>query len=109
MESLYVDLLIDNDGDLAVDSGLEPLLVDNRESIAQDIKHLIMESGLMIELIGDRNPVNRIYSIQKLVRLIEEDDRLIAGTIVITEVSLGVYAITADTVDFGSIDLTINL
>jgi len=107
-DRLYIDLLIVDD-DLAVDYAGEPLLVDNRASIAQDTKHLIRESGLMVALIGERNGAQRALLIQQLLRLIEEDERLVPGTVEITLLSLGVYAITAHTVKFGLIDFTINL
>ncbi|RMN47656.1 hypothetical protein ALQ60_04785, partial [Pseudomonas syringae pv. papulans] len=48
--SEYVDLLIMNN-DLVLDPARQPLLVDDRASIAQDIAHLIRESGLLITLV----------------------------------------------------------
>jgi hypothetical protein len=107
-ESFYLDLTIIDD-DLAIDYAGEPLLCDNRVSIAQDTKHLIRESGLMVALIGERNKATRAFLIQQLLRLIEEDERLIPGTIVITELSVNQFEITADTVKFGTLDFTINL
>jgi hypothetical protein len=101
--ALYIDLFI-TDNDLTLTQGL-PVLCDDRVSIAQDIKHLIRESGLLVELIAERNPVLKINNIQQLILLIENDDRLIPGTIEIVEKSLGTYYIAADTVDFGYIDI----
>lgn len=107
-EHLYIDLLIADD-DLAIDYAGEPTLCDNRVSIAQDLKHLIRESGLMVALIGERNGATRALLTQQLLRLIEEDERLIPGTIEITELSVNQYEITADTLKFGNLDFTINL
>lgn len=106
MTPLYIDLLISDD-DLSLDSGGEPLLVFDRQCIEQDIKNLIRESGLLIELIGERDAVKRANSLQQLELLIEDDDRLMAGTIAITQQSISQYLITADTVDFGSVSFLV--
>ena len=105
-ERLYVDLLITNN-DLTLDSGGEPQLVDNRESIAQDIKHLIRESGLMVQIIGQRSQVAIDANLQALELLIEDDDRLVPGTIQITALDKENFIVTADTVEFGPIEFFI--
>ena len=105
---LYIDLQI-TDEDLAIDSGGEPLLVNNRNSIEQDIKNMIKESGLMLSLIGERNKMLQALIFQQLTLLLESDVRLVPGSVVITTLSLGVYAIAANTLDFGPVDLTVNL
>ena len=79
---VYFDLLIVND-DLAIDSGGEPLIVTDRACIAQDTKHLIRESGLMVDLIGERSEAKRALNVQLLIQLIEDDIRLVPGTILI--------------------------
>jgi len=107
MTPLYVDLLITND-DLTLDSGGEPLLVFDRHCIEQDIKHLIRESGLIVLLIGERDAAKRADALQKLELLIEDDVRLVAGTIRITEESIERYVITAETVDFGTIEFIVS-
>jgi len=104
----YIDLLI-TDNDLTLDIAGEPVLTDDRDSIAQDIKHLIRESGLLVEIIGQRNKQSVLLNLQKLQLLIEDDIRLVPGTIVITEQATELFFITADTVKFGSIDFTIGL
>ena len=101
-EPIYVDLLITDD-DLTLDSGGEPLLVFDRDCITQDIKHLIRESGLIALCIGERDPAKRAQAQQDLQILIEDDERLIPGTIQITEESFERYLISAETVDFGLI------
>lgn len=105
---LYVDLLI-TDNDLTLDSGGEPQLVDDRDSIAQDIKHLIRESGLMVRIIGQRDPVKVAANLQALELLIEDDERLVPGTIAITAIDAETYYVTADTVEFGPIEFYIGL
>lgn len=99
-EPLYIDLLI-TQGDFTLDSGQEPLRCDNRQSIGQDIVHSIVESGITARLIGERSPTMRGDVITQLILLVESDERLVPGTIVITEESLSRLYITAETYDFG--------
>ncbi|MBH2951954.1 DUF2590 family protein [Serratia marcescens] len=101
-ESLYIDLLISN-GDFTLDSGHEPQRCDNRQSIGQDIVHSIVESGITARLISERSPTMRGDVITQLILLVESDERLVPGTIVITEESLSRLYITAETYDFGPI------
>lgn len=102
-ERLYLDLLISGE-DLTLDAGKMPLLCDNRLSIAQDIKHALLESGLPTLLIAERSRVLRQDVILQMILLIEEDERLIPGTISIKEQSQGHLLITAKTVDFGELE-----
>lgn len=102
MERHYIDILISGE-DITLDSGGIPRLCDNRVSIAQDIKHALLESGLVTALIGERSQIARKDIILQMVLLIEEDERLIPGTIRIIEQDLGRLLITADTVEFGEI------
>jgi hypothetical protein len=108
VDGLYIDLLI-TDNDLTLDPGGEPLLLDDRDSIAQDIKHLIRESGLMVQIIGQRDPVKVRANLQALELLIEDDVRLEPGTIRITAIDAELYYIAADTIEFGPIDFYIGL
>lgn len=103
MDKLYLDLLITNE-DLTLDGGNVPRICDNRISIAQDIKHAILESGLATSLIAERSRILRRDIILQIILLVEEDVRLIPGTIFITEESLGRLRLTAETYDFGKID-----
>lgn len=102
-EKLYLDLLI-TDGDITLDSGNIPTICDNRVSIAQDIKHALMESGLVTALIAERSPVLRSDIFLQMILLAEEDERLVPGTIAIEEERLGKLWLTAETADFGPID-----
>ncbi len=98
--SLYIDLLI-TDGDFTLNSGGEPVLCDNRVSIGQDVVHSILESGIAARLIGERSPTLRGDIITQLILLVEDDERLVPGTVVINEETPGRLYITADTLDFG--------
>lgn len=106
-EPLYIDLLITN-GDFTLDSGNEPRRCNNRDSIAQDIIHSILESGITARLIGERSPTMRGDVLTQLQLLVESDERLIPGTIVITEESVSRLYITAETYDFGTVGTEVN-
>lgn len=108
MTDKYFDLLITND-DLTLDGGNVPILCNNRISIAQDIKHALRESGLVTALIAERSRILRRDIILQMIFLIEDDERLVPGTIFVTEESLSRLFITAETYDFGSIELGVNL
>ena len=84
-----VDILIVN-GDIEVkeNGSGDAVRVDERASIAQDIKHLIIESGILTDLIGERHHEKRLLYINRLKRLIDDDVRLIAGTVEITDNSV---------------------
>lgn len=102
----YVDLLFTDD-DLTLDSAGEPILIFDRDCITQDIKHLIRDSGLMVQIIGQRNPVTVEVLLQELMLMIEKDERLVPGTIDIETTSLGVFFITAQTYKFGTINVQV--
>ena len=106
-ELLSIDLLI-TDGDFTLDSGSEPRLCNNRESIGQDIIHSILESGITARLIGERSSTLRGDVITQLTLLVEDDERLVPGTIVIAEESLSRLYITAETYDFGRLETGVN-
>lgn len=107
MTKLYLDLFIENE-DIKLDSGNMPVICDNRISIAQDIKHTILESGLVTLLIAERSRILKRDIILKMMLLTEEDERLIPGTVAITEESNNRLFLTADTYDFGQINLGID-
>lgn len=104
MEKLFTDLLI-VDGDLVSSNGVEKL-VDGKASIIQDIKHLIIETQLLITLIGERSAERRQMNINQLINHIETDPRIKPGSVDIEEPELGLYLFRMDTVK-GLIDLTI--
>jgi hypothetical protein len=103
----YVDLLITG-SDLTLDAAGEPMLVYDADCIAQDIKHLILESGLMVEIIGQRNSTQVKGNLQALTLLIEDDVRLVPGTVSITQVETETFYITATTYKYGDISVEVN-
>ncbi|MEQ4671817.1 DUF2590 family protein [Providencia manganoxydans] len=104
MDSQYIDLLITH-RDFTLNSGNEPTLCNNRVSIAQDCVHAIIESGLATQLVGERSPTLRADIRNQIEMLVEDDERIIPGTISVNEESPVKLWITAETYDFGSISL----
>jgi hypothetical protein len=104
--SLYIDLLITNN-DLTLDPSNQPVLVDDRASIAQDIAHMIRESGLLVTLMAERDRFRRTDCIKQLELLVEEDERLVPGTVEITETGSGQYRVAAKTVAFGAVEVAL--
>ena len=102
----YVDLLITND-DLTVDPVREPLLTGDRDSITQDIIHSIRESGLLVEIVGERDRTKRRTNLIRISLLVDEDIRIIPGTTYFEEGSPGEFWLTAQTVKFGNINTRI--
>ncbi|EAQ5107744.1 DUF2590 family protein [Salmonella enterica] len=107
-EILYVDLLIQGN-DFVLNTGNEPELCNNRKSIGQDIIHSIIESGLATELIAERSPTMRADIFTRMELLIEDDERIIPGTVEISEESRTRLWITASTYDFGGISVQVDL
>ncbi|EMV7409665.1 DUF2590 family protein [Enterobacter soli] len=105
---LYIDLLIEN-GNFVLNTGKEPELCNNRKSIGQDIIHSIIESGLATQLIGERSPTLRADIFTQLELLIEEDDRIVPGTVEVSEENQKRLWVTASTYDFGGISAQVDL
>lgn len=104
MDVKYIDLLI-IDGDFSLNSGNEPILCHNHISIGQDCVHAIIESGLTTRLIAERSPTLRADIITQLMILLEDDERIVPGTVVINEETTQRLWITAETYDFGAISV----
>lgn len=104
--SLYIDLLI-TDNDLTLDPSNQPVLVEDRASIAQDIAHLIRETGLLVTLVAERDRFRQADCIQQLELLVETDERLVPGTVRIITESPGQYLVTAKTVAFGAVEVVL--
>ncbi|MBJ5825928.1 DUF2590 family protein [Salmonella enterica subsp. enterica serovar Meleagridis] len=105
---MYVDLLIQGN-DFVLNTGNEPELCNNRKSIGQDIIHSIIESGLATELIAERSPTMRADIFTRMELLIEDDERIVPGTVEIGEESRARLWIPASTYDFGGISVQVDL
>ena len=97
----YVDLLI-TESDLTIIDGLIHQ-IEGRASITQDIKHMMLESGLLTKLVGQRDRETRQSYLVQLVQLAEDDKRMIPGTAKFTELNSEQYWFTAKTVDYHDI------
>lgn len=104
--ALYIDLLI-TDNDLTLDPSNQPVLIDDRGSIAQDIAHMIRESGLLVRLVAERDRFQRADCIQQMELIVEDDRRLVPGTARIIDQKDGQYLVTAQTVEFGIIKVVV--
>ena len=88
---------------MVLDAGNNPTYLTDREVIAQDIVHAILETGLAHLLIGQRNQ-GELADVKTRIKLLVEDDvRIMPGTVQISEPSLGEWWVSADTINFGSI------
>lgn len=80
----HFDLLI-QDNDLVLDDFGEPLTVDGRPSVAQDVAHSLRESQLLTPLIAQRSPLQRRHQYAQMEQLVEDDPRIVPGSCRITE------------------------
>lgn len=76
----WQDILI-TDRDITLDPAGIPEMVVQRPSITQDIVHMIMDSGLLIELVGERSQSKWAGNMSKVETLVEDDTRIKPGTI----------------------------
>jgi hypothetical protein len=104
--SIYRDLHISN-GDVVLDAGFNPMYLTDRSSIAQDIVHAILDTGLANLLVNDRGTGVTADTQIKLKLLVEDDLRIMPGTVRIEEVSSGDWWVFADTIDFGDISASL--
>lgn len=103
-DNKYIDLLIE-DYALVVDDGLQPVLTHSRHSIGQDIKHEILEHGLVRALIGERSPALRADVRTQIRILVEQDLRIVPGTAQIIEEATNRYLVTAVTYEYGPVEV----
>nr|WP_276613487.1 DUF2590 family protein [Escherichia fergusonii] len=101
-------MLIEN-SDFSLNAGNEPELCNNRKSIGQDIIHAIIESGLATQLIAERSPTLRADIFTQLELLVENDERIVPGTVEISEESQNRLWVTSSTYDFGTLSYQVDL
>lgn len=99
IEPLYVDLAIVDD-DLVLGESNSPHRTTQRSVIAQDIRHLIRESGLHLQLVGLRNRWKIAQILTQIELLVETDDRLMPGTIFVQQPKPELIVVRADTREF---------
>lgn len=107
-ETHHVDILIVDD-DIALDLAGNPQYVDKTASIGQDIKHMIRESGYLTEMLAERDSERRQMCIQHIIIRVEEDTRIVPGTVNMTletpgfQDGKGRWFLTADTYQYGQL------
>lgn len=100
--STYSDIYIAN-GDVVLDSGHNPEYLTDREVIAQDIVHAIIETGLAVLLTADRGTGVNGDTQTRIKLLVEDDTRIMPGTVRVEQTANGTWWVYADTIEFGSI------
>lgn len=105
----YRDLHINN-GDVVLDAGNNPVYLTDRDVIAQDVMHAIVEEGLANLLISDRGTGVNADTQTRIKLLVEDDVRIMPGTVVVQENSQvkGQWWVTAQTIEFGAISSKIS-
>lgn len=101
---IFTDLHISN-GDVVLDAGHNPTYLKDRDVIAQDIVHAILETGLAHLLISDRNTGVTADTQTRIKLLVENDIRIMPGTITVqeNEHKKGEWWVSAQTIEFGYI------
>ena len=102
----YQDLWIVNN-DIALDGIGVPLGISDRAAIAQDIKHMIRESGLLVALIGMRDPATIALSLQRLENLVETDERIVPGSATLTRLDPETLLVVAKTREYSELVFTL--
>lgn len=105
----HIDLYVVN-GDFSFDDLGVNQFVSQRQSIGQDIKHRLIESGLVLALVAIRSAIERQAIINKILIEVDKDQRLEPGTAqlkqgVVTGLydAVGVYVLTAKTIEYGDV------
>ncbi len=106
MSGDYFDILISGDS-IALDSFGLPLFVTGRESIAQDIKNMIRESGYLIDMIAERNAQRVQYFMTLIEELVENDERIRPGTASLVRETNDTFLLTATTMKYGDVGFSL--
>ncbi|WP_299689317.1 DUF2590 family protein [uncultured Vibrio sp.] len=102
----YIDIKV-IDGGWDMDAGQQPAECSDLYSIAQDIKHAIMESGLARQLVAERNPALRADVMVQIEQLAERDVRVVPGTATATELEAGEITLTATAYEYGELEVSV--
>ncbi len=111
--STYSDIQIKDD-DVNIDDNTQATIIYDLDVIAQDLIHAIRESGYLVECVAERSQERRQLLLQKIILLVEDDERIIPGTVTITASednftdNKGVWNLTATTYEFGTTSLELS-
>lgn len=105
---MHFDLLI-KDNDISLDVGGNPERVTDLACIAQDICHMIRDTGLLVELVGNRDERRTAENLIKIKIEVEDDERIVPGSCQVVEVDgqPGTFNLTATAYDFGELAFTL--
>ncbi|EGR1512110.1 DUF2590 family protein [Vibrio vulnificus] len=95
----FIDIKV-IDGGWHLDAGSQPTQCSDLYSIAQDVKHSIMESGLARKLAAERNAILRADVLLQIEQKAEADTRIIPGTATAIETDTGNITLTAKAYGF---------
>lgn len=98
-----IDLLIEND-DMVLDGIGIPQLVTGRSCIVQDIKHMLRDSGLLVQMIAQRDKARRAVLLADIEQAVEADARIRPGTARVTEMEADRFLIEAASLQYGLIE-----
>jgi len=98
--AINIDLNIIN-SDLSLDAALIPMQLTKTQVISQDIKHRILESGLLVRLVGLRNTNAIAMILTEIELVVEQDERITPGTIEVIKTVLGQISVKAQTLNKG--------
>ncbi|MGB3222521.1 MAG: DUF2590 family protein [Desulforhopalus sp.] len=108
MMGKYFDLLITDD-DLTPDDAQNPVVISDREVIAQDLIHMIRESGFLPPLVGNRNSDLSERTKVEITIAVDNDYRIVPGSAYIEEPEPGTFYLVADTTDFGPVQISLGV
>ncbi|MGE6448838.1 DUF2590 family protein [Pseudoalteromonas tetraodonis] len=102
--SIYRDLQIKH-GDVVLDAGNNPMYLTDRDVIAQDIVHAILDAGLANLLVSDRGTGATSDTQTQIQLLVEDDLRIMPGTVRVEQnnINKGQWWVHAKTIEFGAI------
>ncbi|MGE4301998.1 MAG: DUF2590 family protein [Victivallaceae bacterium] len=95
---IYSDIKLEAD-DLVI-SGAQAAIIEDRDVIIQDVVTALRVSGLLVLLVGDRDAESRAITEGRIIDLVEEDSRIVPGTVAF-ESETGGYLLTGQTYEFG--------
>lgn len=102
----YIDLLITDD-DFTLDAGGLPVMTDGRASIAQDLVHMLRETGLLFDLVANRDVRKKAQNLVEITIAVDNDERIVPGTAAISEADTGTFILTATTVKYGAVTISL--
>ena len=102
--SIYRDLQIKN-GDVVLDAGNNPTYLTDRDVIAQDIVHAILDTGLANLLVSDRETGATSDTQTQIQLLVEDDLRIMPDTVRVEQnnINKGQWWVYAKTIEFDAI------